>query len=73
MSSGNDCTTGYLIDYDCSKNYHKMIAIDLSKQQPLGTDPKAAQQMNFTGNLDKVESAVMLFINEEAKGNILDF
>ena len=50
-----------------------MIAIDLSKQQPLGTDPKAAQQMNFTGNLDKVESAVMLFINEEAKGNILDF
>ena len=50
-----------------------MIAIDLSKQQPLGADPKAAQQMNFTGNLDKAEGAAMLFINEEVKGNILDF
>ena len=50
-----------------------MIAIDLSKQQPHGTDPKAAQQMNFTGNLDKAEGAAMLFINEEAKGNIWDF
>ena len=50
-----------------------MIAIDLSKQQPLGADPKAAQQMNFTGNLGKAEGAAMLFINEEVKGNILDF
>ena len=29
-----------------------MIAIDLSKQQALDTDPRAIQQINFTGNLD---------------------
>ena len=29
-----------------------MIAIDLSKQKALDTDPKAIQQFNFTGNLD---------------------
>ena len=27
-----------------------MIAIDLSKQQALGVDPKAIQQVNFTEN-----------------------
>ena len=30
-----------------------MIAIDLSKQQALDTDPKAMQQINFTGNLEQ--------------------
>ena len=46
-----------------------MIAIDLSKQQALGADPKAIQQINFTGILSrqgKVNTA-MFFIIEEAK------
>ena len=30
-----------------------MIAIDLSKQQELDPDPKAIQQINFTGNLNR--------------------
>ena len=30
-----------------------MIAIDLSKQQALDSDPKAIQQINFTGNLNQ--------------------
>ena len=29
-----------------------MIATDLSKQQALDADPKAIQQINFTGNVD---------------------
>ena len=29
-----------------------MIAIDLSKQKALDADPKAIQQINFSGNLD---------------------
>ena len=29
-----------------------MIAIDLSKQKALDADPKAMQQINFTGNLN---------------------
>ena len=30
-----------------------MIAVDLSKQQALDADPKAIQQINVTGNLDR--------------------
>ena len=49
---GNDYTTGCLLDYIHFKNYYKMIAVDLSKQQVLDDDPKAIQQINFTTNLD---------------------
>ena len=37
----DDYTTGYLLDYPYFKMYHKLIAIDLSKQQKLDADPKA--------------------------------
>ena len=36
-----------------------MIAIDVSKQQALDADPKAIQQINFTGNLDLDEGAII--------------
>ena len=50
-----------------------MIAIHLSKQQALDADPKAIQQINFTGNLDRAEGAKMFFIIEEAKETVLYF
>ena len=52
-----------------------MIAIDLSKQQALGADPKTIQQINFTGNLAQEGTAntTKFFIIEEAKETILDF
>ena len=50
-----------------------MIAIDLSKEQALYADPKAIQQINFAGNLDRAEGATMFFIIEEAKETVLDF
>ena len=43
------CTTGCLLDYNYFDNYYKMIAVDLTKQQALNIDPKAIQQINFTG------------------------
>ena len=48
-----------------------MIAIDLSKQQALDSDPKAIQKINFTLNLE-IQSTIF-FIFEEAKETILDF
>ena len=39
-----------------------MITIDLSKQQLLDADPKALQQINFTGYLDGAAGAATLFI-----------
>ena len=44
---------GCLLDYSYFKDYYKMIAIDLSKQQVLDADPRAIQQINFTPNLDR--------------------
>ena len=42
-----------------------MIAIDLSKQKELDADPKAIQQIEFTGNLRG--ECDIFFIIEEAK------
>ena len=50
-----------------------MIAIDLSKQQAFDADPRAIQQINFTGNLDRVGNTTIFFINEEANETVLDF
>ena len=55
---GNDYTSGCLLDYTYFKNYYKMIAIDLSKQQALDADPIAIQQVNFTANLFLVKKNV---------------
>ena len=70
---GDDYTTGCLLDYIYFKNYCKMIAVDLSKQQALDADPKAIQQINFTANLDRAENKRVYFILEEAKETVLDF
>ena len=50
---GDDYTTGCLLDYIYFKSHYKMIAVDLCKQQALDVDPKAIQQINFTGNLER--------------------
>ena len=50
---GDDYTTGCVLDYIYLKNYYKMIAVDLSKQQALDADPKAIQQIDITANLDR--------------------
>ena len=70
---GDNYTTDYLLDYPYCKEYYKLIAIDLSKQQAIDANPKAIQRINFTGNLYRVEGTAMFFIIEEAKQIILDF
>ena len=50
-----------------------MVLMDLSKQQAFDADPRAIQQINFTGNLTREGNATMFFIIEEAKETILDF
>ena len=52
-----------------------MIAIDLSKQQLLDSYPKAIQQINFTGNLnrDGNKNITMFLIIEESIKTALDF
>ena len=60
-----------MLDYNYFKEHHKIIAIDISKQQKLDFDPKAIQQFNFTGNLEN-QSKIFLIIGE-TKETVLDF
>ena len=73
VSGQDDYTTGCLLDYSYFMDTYKMIAVDLSKQQALGADPRAIQQINFTANLDRAGNTRIYFILEEAKETILDF
>ena len=46
---GDDITTGCLLDFAYFEKNRRLIAIDLSKQKALDADPKAIQQIIFTG------------------------
>ena len=70
---GDDYTTGCLLDYIYFKNYYKMIAVALSKQQALDADPKAIQQINFTANLDRARNTRFYFILEKSKEIVFEF
>ena len=70
---GDDYTTGCLLEYNYFKKYYKMIAICLSKQQALDADPKAIQQINFTGNLEQDNGGTIFSIMEEAKETVFNF
>ena len=62
---GDDYTTGCLLNYPYFKDSHKMIAVDLSKQEILNRgDPRAIQQINFTANLDTPDNTGIYFILE---------
>ena len=66
-------TNGCLLDYNYFKNYYKMIGIKSSKQQALDDDPKAIQQVNFTGNLDRANSCHNFFQDWRIKRNCFRF
>ena len=73
IGQGDDYTTCCLIDCLYFKNYYKLIAIDLSKQQKLDVDAKAIQQINFSGNLGRGCITPMFHIIEGVKETVLDF
>ena len=70
---GDDYTTSCLLDCNYFKNYYRVIAIDVTKQQIPGTDPEAIQQLKFTGNLARAVDATIFYIVEVAKETVLDF
>ena len=50
-----DYTTGCLLDYEYIKNHYRSIAVDLIRQKEFGADPKAIQQVEFIGQLKKLD------------------
>ena len=71
ISRNNEYTTGNLLDYDYFKKYHKLIAIDFSKQQVLQENEDLIQQINFIGKLE--EAANVFIIIEKKENTILEF
>ena len=49
-----------------------MIAIDLSKQKALASNPNLIQKINIPGKLDQPRNTTIFFIMEEAKETVLD-
>ena len=49
IGQGDDYTTGCLLDFSYFQKSYKLIDVDLSKQKALDVDPRAIQQIIFTG------------------------
>ena len=47
IGKGDDYTTGSLLDYNYFDKHYKLVAVALSKQKELDTDPRAIQQIEF--------------------------
>ena len=65
-------TRGNLLDYEYFKEHYKLITIDLSKQIEL-ENKDIKQQINFIGNLECGDGAVMFFIIEKSEEAIIEF
>ena len=66
ISRNNEYITGNLLDYDYFKNYYKLIAIDLGKQQVLQENKDLVQQINFIGRLTEAAN-VFIIIEKKRK------
>ena len=69
---GDDYTTGCLLDFAYFEKNYRLIAADLSKQKALDADPKAIQQIIFTGQVDN-EALTVFYILEKSKETMLEF
>ena len=54
------------MDFAYFKNDFRLITADLSKQKALDADPKAIQQIIFTGQVDD-EALTVFYILEQSK------
>ena len=70
---GEDYTTGCLLDYYYYLKSFNIVAIDLSKQSILDSDPRIAQQLEFIYRLDGNTKAEILTVLEKEKETILEF
>ena len=71
IGQGDDCTTGYLLDYQYFKNHYQLIAVYLSEPKKLDVDLRAVQQIEFYGML-RTNSQVCAVL-EKSKDTLLEF
>ena len=68
---GDNYTTGCLLDFTYFEKNYRLIAADLSKQNALDADPKAIQQITFTGKAGN--QIRVYYILEQSKEAMLEF
>ena len=59
---GDDYTTGCLLDFAYFEKKYRLIAADLSKQKALDTDPRAIEQIIFTGQIKSTVANTRIII-----------
>ena len=73
---GDDYITGCLLDFVYFEKNYRLIAADLSKQKALDADPRAIQQIIFTGKITAAADntrVIIHYILEKPKETILQF
>ena len=74
---GDDYTTGCLLDFAYILKNYRLIAADLSKQKALDADPRAIQQIIFTGKIKSTATwgkrVIIYYILKQSKETILQF
>ena len=73
---GDDYTAGCLLDFTYFEKNYRLIAADLSKQKLLYADPKAIQQINFTGKIKAAANntrVIIYYILEQSRKTKLEF
>ena len=68
---GDDYTTGCLLDFVYLEKNCRLIATNFSKQKALDAEPKAIQQIIFTGQTDNRIRVFNIF--QQSKETILQF
>ena len=71
IGKGEDYTTGSLLDFNYFDKHYKLVAVDLSKQKELDTDPRAIQQIEFKYMLGT--DSTIYWVLEKSKETILEF
>ena len=71
IGKGEDYTTGSLLDFNYFNEHYKLVAVDLSKQKELDTDPRAIQQIEFKYMLQT--DSTIYWVLEKSKEIILEF
>ena len=60
-----------MLDYDHFNKHYKLVAVDLSKQKELDTDPRAIQQIEFKYMLET--NSTIYWVRGKSKETILEF
>ena len=71
IGKGEDYTAGSSLDYNYFGKHYKLVAVDLSKQKELDTDPRAIQQIEFKYMLGT--NSTIYWVLEKSKETILEF